>query len=694
MTTSQQIRQPWMHDMRPILMAPTQLWAESDGTVDASHTHANAANLAGYYVGDTRILSRIVSSVNGEALTPISWHTPATGVSVTSAVARNIDGPTVDPSLRVSETRELTPETLNEHYEITSVVGTSVEFDFAVTLRFDMATMQEIKGGAPSAAVASGRVSIDTQHSDNAARVTYGDITVTVDTTVANNDGDNTSESDDTHSSSSAVVTVDGLECTLVWHVTVPARGHKTVGFQVTTATNANAVTAASSACAWNDITVTASDSRVAEWINTSLHDLAGLRMAIPALPDDEFLAAGAPWFFTLFGRDSLWAARFMLPLTTRTAMGTLRTLAHFQATESDAQTNADPGKIMHELRAETLVQTGAFDDGTSLPPLYYGTIDATPLWIILLAEALRWGAPEDEVRALLPNLKAALAWLRDWGDCDGDGFLEYIDRTGHGLSNQGWKDSGDSVRWNDGRIADGPIALCEVQGYAYQAAIAGANVLDHFGQENANEWRDWAARLKTRFNEQFWVDDGRGRYPAIALDNNKKPVDSLTSNIGHLLGTGILDEDGVRDVVARLMGEDMLSGYGVRTMSTLAGGYWPESYHCGSVWAHDSAIVMNGLRAEGYVSEALRVAEGLVSAAAAFDYQIPELYSGDSGPNGPAPYPAACHPQAWSAASSVSVLSLLLGLEPSAGAVDAQSEATETAPVDSPLAQGLSIKR
>lgn len=258
-----------------------------------------------------------------------------------------------------------------------------------------------------------------------------------------------------------------------------------------------------------------------------------------------------------------------MLPLTTRTAMGTLRTLARFQATERDETTNADPGKIMHELRAEPLVSTGAFSpDGMSLPPLYYGTIDATPLWITLLAKALEWGAPDDQVESLLPNLQAALAWLRDYGDCDGDGFLEYLDRSGQGLSNQGWKDSGDSIRWHDGRIAHGPIALCEVQGYAYQAAMLGADVLDHFHAEGSDEWRDWAARLKTRFNETFWVHDKNGRYPAVALDADKLPVDSLTSNIGHLLGTGILDKQGVYDVVTRLSDAEMLSRYGIRTMS------------------------------------------------------------------------------------------------------------------------------
>ena len=680
MSTNPQARQPWMHDMKPLVYAPTQLWADPDGGVDATMPHAGTASIAGLYHGDTRIVSAIRTTVDGEAPVSVAWRTRGKGASTTMMIVRNIDGPTVDPQVRVEERRDLTSDTLVEHCTVTSALDRDITIRLAITLRFDMATMQEVKGGAPSAAALDGRIAvvIDDAPIDGmrTVRVTDGKTAALVSATAT--------------AGTSPYVAVDGLDCTFIWNLTIPARGTATVGLHIAVDASGNVVRAATSTCPWGDVHIHAADSRVADWANTSLRDLDGLRMAIPALPDDEFLAAGAPWFFTLFGRDSLWAARFLLPLTTRIAMGTLRTLAHYQATASDPATNADPGKIMHELRAEQLVQTGAFDDGTSLPPLYYGTIDATPLWIILLAETARWGASDDEIRALIPNLEAALAWLRDWGDCDGDGFLEYIDRTGRGLSNQGWKDSGDSVRWNDGTIARGPIALCEVQGYAYQAAMLGADLLERYGRPGADEWRTWAARLKARFNEAFWVDDGHGRYPAIALDADKRPVDSLTSNIGHLLGTGILDEDGVRDVVARLTGDDMLSGYGVRTMSTLTGGYSPLSYHCGSVWAHDSAVVMNGLRAEGYEAEALLVAEGLVRAAASFGYQIPELYAGDafdagsaSADSGPAPYPAACHPQAWSAASSVAVLSLLLGLTPDGGSTA----------IDSPLARDLRIE-
>lgn len=652
--------QPWLHDKLVLLHSPCQLWSNADGSIDGGP-------LTGLYAGDIRLVSTISMDIDDEIPVPISIHRETASTRTLVSVPRALEGPTADPRFRVLTTEQVDASGLEQCIVIESGRDDDVQVTVHMTIVPDMSTMQEIKGGAQSEVLRCNGIRTESVTEDG----------LQVD--------DGKGNAFILHAPGGAIAW-NGSEVILSWRIDVPANGSERFTWTLSVQTaHAAPVAAARTRCGWAGIYATAADTRVSRWFNASLEDLAALRMTIADDPDHVFLAAGAPWYFTLFGRDSLWSARFLLPLDTTLAVDTLRVLARFQATEHDDESNADPGKIMHELRGEQLVSQGTFAGTLSLPPLYYGTIDATELWIILLAEALCWGAPEDEIRALLPNLEAALAWLRDWGDCDGDGFLEYIDRTGHGLSNQGWKDSGDSVRWNDGRIADGPIALCEVQGYAYQAAMLGADVLEKFGRPGADDWRAWAARLKTRFNEVFWVDDGNGRYPAIALDRDKKPVDSLTSNIGHLLGTGILDEQGVRDVVTRLVGDDMLSGYGVRTMSTLAGGYWPESYHCGSVWAHDSAIVMNGLRAEGYESEALRVAEGLVRAADAFDYQIPELYSGDSGENGPSPYPAACHPQAWSAASSVSVLALLLDLQPG-------SEVST--PADSPLARGLRLNK
>ena len=297
-------------------------------------------------------------------------------------------------------------------------------------------------------------------------------------------------------------------------------------------------------------------DPRLQRWLDSALADLDALRLSLPDRPEEEFFGAGAPWFLTLFGRDSLWAARLALPVDRRIAASTLRVLARFQGERTDAESAQQPGKILHELRGEPLEMPG---EGIVLPPVYYGTVDATALWVCLLADAWRSGMPQDEVRELLPALRRALDWLLHQGDSDGDGFVDYIDESGHGLANQGWKDSGDSIQWRSGELAVGPIALCEVQGYAYEAALAGAGLLDHFGEQGGDELREWAARLKARFAASYWVETPEGRYPAIALDAHKRPVDTLTSNIGHLLGTGILEPPEEAAVAALLTGPTML---------------------------------------------------------------------------------------------------------------------------------------
>lgn len=353
-----------------------------------------------------------------------------------------------------------------------------------------------------------------------------------------------------------------------------------------------------------------------------------------------------------MFGRNSIWAARLSLAADVSVAASTLRVLAKLQGTKVDTSTAEAPGKIMHELRSAPL---SIPHEGVTLPPLYYGTIDATPLWIILLAEAHDAGMPDDEVRAVLPNLRAAMDWMLTHGSGSGNGFLDYFDESGHGLANQGWKDSGDCIQWRDGSLAEGPIALCEVQGYAYEAARRGADLLDSFGQEGGEIYRAWAADLRARFHEQFWVETPEGRYPAIALDKFGAPVDSLTSNIGHLIGTGILDIDQEQACAALLLGPSLSSGYGIRTLSTGAAGYWPLSYHGGSVWTHDSAIAVHGMSRAGMHDEARAITTQLLDAAEKFEFRMPELHSGDPSSIAPTPilYPASCRPQAWSAAAA-----------------------------------------
>jgi glycogen debranching enzyme len=395
-----------------------------------------------------------------------------------------------------------------------------------------------------------------------------------------------------------------------------------------------------------------------ADLLRHSLADLDGLLLADPIDPADRFAAAGSPWFCTLFGRDSLWTARMMLPLSTELAGGTLRVLARRQGRVSDPRGEEEPGKIIHEFRPGGL-QAGGLD----LPPRYYGTVDATPLWCCLLYDAWRDGLPDAEVAALLPHLEAALGWIRHTaGD---DGYLSYRGSSGGGLANQGWKDSQGAVRWADGTIADHPLALCEVQGYAYAAARGGAELLAAFDRPGADEWRDWAARLATRFRASFWIDDPDGPYPAIALDGRDQPVTGPASNMAHLLSTGILDPDEVKLVADRLAGPDLDGGRGLRTLSSTSGGYDPLSYHCGSVWPHDTAIAVLGLAGVGQHEAARSLGMGLVAAATEFADRLPELYAEIDGEA--ISYPTACRPQAWAAAGAIAVVSYLdAGLLPS----------------------------
>ncbi|HEX9226443.1 MAG TPA: amylo-alpha-1,6-glucosidase, partial [Arthrobacter sp.] len=368
------------------------------------------------------------------------------------------------------------------------------------------------------------------------------------------------------------------------------------------------------------------------------------------------FLAAGAPWYFTLFGRDSLWAARLLLPLDAGLAAGTLRTLAAFQGTRHDPGAAEEPGKILHELRSKELVLES---QGLRLPPVYYGAVDSTPLWLCLLAELGQAGLDDATVRSLLPSAARAVEWLLAAGGAPGrpnSGFLSYQDATGHGLSNQGWKDSGDAMQFRDGRQADGPIALSEVQGYAYQAAVDTADLFDAYGEPGGQALRDFAEALQQNFRERFWVEDDGGPFPAMALDGHGDPLDIPGSNMGHLLGTGILDASEARLVADRLLSPELFSGYGVHTISRRAAGFWPFSYHCGSVWSHDTAIAVRGLLAEGFLAEARTIAEGLLAASSAFGHRLPELFAGITAEEAghAVPYPASCHPQAWSSASAV----------------------------------------
>jgi glycogen debranching enzyme len=402
-------------------------------------------------------------------------------------------------------------------------------------------------------------------------------------------------------------------------------------------------------------------DQNLASVLDRSIEDLGALRIFDPAHPRRPVVAAGAPWFMALFGRDSLLTSWMLLPWDAGLAAGTLQTLAAWQGNEVDPASEEEPGRILHEVRfgpASAVALGGR--------KAYYGTADATPLFVMLLGELQRWGFKEATVASLLPHADRALAWIEEYGDADGDGFVEYHRKTNHGLANQGWKDSWDGINFADGTIAEPPIALAEVQGYVYAAYRARAELADNAGDPaTARLWRKKAKQLKRSFNEQFWLPD-RGWF-AVGLDKDKRPIDSLTSNIGHCLWTGIVDNEKAAVVARHLMSDDMFSGWGIRTLAQSMAAYNPMSYHNGSVWPHDNAICAAGLMRYGYVEQAQRVAEAILEAAEHFSYRLPELFCGFSRSEfgAPVPYPTSCSPQAWAAAAPLLLVHTLLRFVP-----------------------------
>jgi glycogen debranching enzyme len=616
--------QPWLHELITALSAPTVVLSEASGQI-------RAEGAQGALHADVRVLSEAVLTVGGAEPAPASGGSTGARTVRFTGIARALgDKWTADPTVRVERERTVAPGEVSERIRLVSFSDSPVHTELALTVTADLAGLTEIKSAGAAAPVP--------METGGTASLTWGGGTVAVTLTAPD---------------ATVSLSPGRTSAVLRWPARLDGRGVREVGWRLSVTDGAAAVTDVPPAAgadagtqARGGSSATADDPRLPALLAQSLADADALKMTVPQAPDDVFLAAGAPWYFTLFGRDSIWAARLLLPFGWRLAAGTLRALAAFQGTQVNPTTAEAPGKIPHELRRGDYV--------------YYGTIDATPLWICLLHDAWRWGMPDDQVRALLPNLLAALEYMRRYGDSDGDGLLEYIDTSGgHGLSNQGWKDSGDSIRFADGRIASAPVALCEVQGYAHEAAVHGADLLDYFGEPGGQQWREWAAALASVFRGSFWVKG----YPALALDGGKQRVDSLTSNIGHLLGTGLLTPEEETLVAGHLGGDDMDSGFGLRTMSARDGGYNPLSYHCGSVWTHDTAIVIRGLFSSGHPKTAASLADGLLAAAAAFNWRLPELFSGDAG-LWPTPYPAACRPQAWAAAAVGALIQGVLGLD------------------------------
>jgi glycogen debranching enzyme len=394
-----------------------------------------------------------------------------------------------------------------------------------------------------------------------------------------------------------------------------------------------------------------------------SLVDLAALRFETRTMPGRALPAAGLPWFMTMFGRDSIFTSLQALPFAPELAATTLRALGERQGTRVDDFRDEDPGRILHEMRFGEMT---AFEERPHSP--YYGSADATPLWVVLLDEYERWTGDTRLVRNLEHEARAALRWIDEYADLQGNGYVAYQRRnTETGLENQCWKDSWDSISYRDGTIPGFPRATCELQGYAYDAKIRGARLAREVWRDAtfADRLEREAASLKRRFNRDFWVADGE--YFAVALDADGRRVDSLTSNNGHLLWSGIVDKSKAKAVVGHLMGRRLYSGWGVRTLAVGEGRYNPIGYHVGTVWPFDCSFIAWGLRRYGYKEEAARIAMGILEAAEVFGGRLPEAFGGypRKMTKYPVQYPTACSPQAWSTGAPLLLLRTMLGLEP-----------------------------
>ncbi|MEV7983694.1 glycogen debranching N-terminal domain-containing protein [Micromonospora sp. NPDC085948] len=411
---------------------------------------------------------------------------------------------------------------------------------------------------------------------------------------------------------------------------------------------------------------VNSQHGRVASTYRRSLIDLAALRFSPLSLGGATLPAAGLPWFMTMFGRDSIFTCLQTLPFTPQLSKTTLRILASLQGSRFDDFRDEDPGRILHEMRYG---ETAAFEEQPHSP--YYGSADATPLFVVLLDEYERWTGDVALVKELEQEARAALRWIDNYADLVGNGYIWYERRnTDTGLENQCWKDSWDSISYSDGTLPPFPRATCEVQGYAYDAKIRAARMARQFWDdpEFADQLEREAAALKERFNRDWWVADGE--FYALALDPDGRQCDVLSSNIGHLLWSGIVEPERAEKIAHHLVGPRLFSGWGVRTLAEGEARYNPIGYHNGTIWPFDNSFIAWGLRRYGFAEEAATIANGILDAATYFDGRLPEAFGGYPRDltKFPVEYPTACSPQAWSTGTPLLLLRTMLGLEPHDG--------------------------
>jgi glycogen debranching enzyme len=629
------------------------------------------ATASGFFASDTRFLSRAVLTLGGVRLEPLSHDQPAPHLA--AFVLRNPLADGLEPNELSIERERFVGDCMEERITVENHGHRRIEVELALELEADFADIFVVKSLEPGFGTPSDATlppSRPLERTDNGT-VVFADHPYPARTIV------HLSEPfDDERGAARFALSLDpGARWRLVVGVQPQLDGVEPLA----SASFARELDderrrAEESLAAWRASAPRLRarwDDLVHTW-NMSVADLAGLRMRASQSDFGRLLAAGTPWFMTVFGRDTIISSLQTLLFGPELAASTLRVLAATQSWVDDPGRDAEPGKIIHEMRRGKAAV--AWTDR------YYGTVDATPLFLILLSELWRWTDDPSLALELEEPARRALGWIDAYGDRDGDGFVEYECRATDGIRNHTWKDSDTSMAFHDGTLARAPIAAAEVQGYVYDAKRRIAELAGHVwrDQETAERLEREADELQRRFDEAFWVAD-RGFY-ALGLDRDKRQIDSLTSNIGHLLWSGIVPESR-RDAVAdALVGEQLWSGWGVRTMAAGEGAYNPLVYHNGTVWPHDNSLVGWGLARCGRAHDAARILRTMTEAAAHFDYRLPEVFAGfpRHRTRFPVVYPTASSPQAWAAATPVLLLQIVLGIVPDRAGGALRSEAVE----------------
>ena len=635
----------------------TVLVCESDGTI-------GFPSEKGLYFNDTRVVSSWSIYADGQ-----DWNLLSGGaisydnarVYLTNRALQTVDGPIPERTLGLELSRSLRGG-MHEDIDITNYGAAKVRFNLEIGIRCDFADLFEVKSGK---AIRRGSIATTWSQAEQKLETAYTNADFERSVSVrAHLDG----LMSYANGRLSAVVSLEPGQC---WHCCLLydlGDGARSMAAPMQCAHEVDPATVAQQALAeWKGgvLGIHTSNEEVYRTFHQAVDDMAALRLPQGTGSSMSFVpAAGLPWFTALFGRDSLIASLQAMLIYPEFAATTLDVLGGLQATERDDYRDAEPGKILHEMRFGELAH---FKLIPHTP--YYGTADATPLFLITLHEAWLWTGDRGLLERQLPAAEACLRWIDEWGDRDGDGFQEYQTRSPVGYENMAWKDAGDSVPYEDGTLVRGPKALCELQGYVYDAWQRMAEVYDELDRsDRGSALREKAKLLYDRFNDAFW-DEATGVY-AYCLDGEKRPVLTVASNIGHCLWSGIIRPDRACRVVARLMAPDMWSGWGIRTLSADHPSFNPYSYQNGSVWPHDNAIIAAGLRRYGFATETSQLARDISAAAGHFlNNQMPELYAGlTRTPTGfPVQYVGANVPQAWAAGSVFMTLRAMLGLRPDA---------------------------